>query len=135
MAVILDIIFALSEGIPELDGPVTGPRDDLSVVSAEADRKDVRIVANESTRGLAGVEVPETKSVIPGCGEGELAIRRDDDIRYEVVVSVQNTFWKAVRILVTGQLPNDDSLVCVRCGLSRRVTVRVVKKVNTTGCS
>lgn len=41
MAIILDIILALSEGIPELDGPVTGPRDDLSVVSAEADGKDV----------------------------------------------------------------------------------------------
>lgn len=41
MAVILDVIFALSEGIPELDGSVTGPRDDLSVIGAEADGKDI----------------------------------------------------------------------------------------------
>jgi hypothetical protein len=41
MAVILDIIFTLSEGIPELDSPVTGPRDDLSVISAKADGKNV----------------------------------------------------------------------------------------------
>lgn len=117
MAVILDIVLALSEGIPELDGPVTGPGDDLSVISTEADGKDVRIVADESTRCLACVQVPETKSVIPRCGEGELAIGRDDDIRDEVVVSVQNTFWIAIRSLVTGQLPDDDGLVCVRYGL------------------
>lgn len=73
--------------------------------------------------------------MIPGCGEGELAIRGDDDIRYEVIVSVQNALWVAIRILVAGQLPDDDSLVCVRYGPSRRVTVRVVKRINTAGCS
>lgn len=116
MAVILDVIFALSEGIPELDGSVTGPRDDLSVISAEADGKDVRRMADESTRCLPGVKVPKTKSVIPRCGEGELAIGGDDNIGDKMVVTVQNTFWIAVRILFTGQLPDDDSLVCVQYG-------------------
>ena len=49
-------------------------------------------MANESTCGFASVEVPETKSVIPRRGEGELAIGRDDDIRDKVVVPMQNTF-------------------------------------------
>jgi hypothetical protein len=92
-------------------------------------------VSDESTRGLAGVEIPETESVIPRCGEGKLAIGGDDDVRDEVVVSVQNAFWISVCILVTGQLPDNDSLVCVRYGLSKQATVRVVKKINTTGGS
>lgn len=92
-------------------------------------------MANESTRRLTGVKVPETKSVIPRCREGELAIGGDDDIRDEVIVSVQNTFWIAVRILVAGQLPDDDGLVCVRYGLSKRARVWVVKEINTTGGS
>ena len=36
MALLLDIVFALSESIPQLDGPVTRTRDDLSVIRAEA---------------------------------------------------------------------------------------------------
>lgn len=88
MTVILDIVFALPEGIPELDSLVTGPGDDLSVISAEADGKDIRSVADESTRSLAGIEIPETKSVVPGCGKGKLTVGGDDDIRDEVVVSV-----------------------------------------------
>lgn len=59
-------------------------------------------MADESTRRLAGVKVPETKGVIPRCREGELAIGGDDDIGDEVVVSVQDTFWIAVRILIAG---------------------------------
>ena len=77
-------------------------------------------MSNESTRCLTSVEVPETEGVIPRCGEGELAIGGDDDIGDEVVVTVQNTFRKAVRVLVTGQLPDDDGLVC---GPSRRATM------------
>lgn len=92
-------------------------------------------MADESTRGLTGVKVPETESVVPRRGQGELAIGGDDDVRDEVVVSVQNAFWIAVCILVTGQLPDDDSLVCVRYGLSKQATVRAVKKINTAGGS
>lgn len=77
-------------------------------------------MADESTRGLAGVKVPEAKGVIPRSGKGELAIGGDDDIRDKVVVSVQDTFWISVCILVTGQLPDDDSLVCVRYLQSKR---------------
>lgn len=114
MAIILDIILALSKGIPELDGPVAGPGDDLPIIGTEADGKDVRSMADETTRGLAVVQVPETESMIPRSREGKLAIGGDDDVRYEVVVSVQDTFWIAVRVLVTGQLPDDYGLVCTR---------------------
>lgn len=74
MSLVLDIVLALSEGIPQLDGLVTGTRDDLSVVCAETDREDIGSVTNETTRGQSGVEVPETKCVIPRRRQGELTI-------------------------------------------------------------
>jgi len=50
--------------------------------------------------------------VIPRSGKSELAIRRDNDVGNEVVVSVKNAFWVTERVLVSGQLPDDDGFVC-----------------------
>lgn len=111
MTVLLDIVFALSESIPKLDSLVTGARDNLPVISAEADREDIRGVADESTGGKAGVQVPETESVVPGRREGELAIRRDDNIGDKVVVAVENSLGVAIRVLIAGQLPDDDGFI------------------------
>jgi hypothetical protein len=57
--------FAVSEGIPEFNGLVPAATDYLSVVGGERDGEDIVGVADESTGGFAGVEVPETKSFIP----------------------------------------------------------------------
>lgn len=65
MSIILDVVFALSEGIPELDCPVARSRDNLPVVCTEADGKDVRGVANEATCREASVEVPQPQCVVP----------------------------------------------------------------------
>lgn len=111
MAILLDIVLALAEGVPELDGLVTRARDDLPVVGAEADGEDIGGVADEAAGGGTGVQVPETESVVPGSGESELAVRGDNNVRDEVVVAVEDTLGVTVRILVAGQLPNDDSLV------------------------
>ena len=61
---------------------------------------------------LAGVQVPEAEGMVPRSGESELAVRGDNDIGNEVVVSVKNTFWVTKRVLIPGQLPDDDSFVC-----------------------
>ena len=66
MAIILDVILALSEGIPELDGSIARAGDNLSVVRAEAHRQHVGGVTNKAARGCTGVQIPETESVIPG---------------------------------------------------------------------
>lgn len=65
VAIILDVVFALAQGVPELDRPVARARNNLTVVRREADGEDIRGVADETTSRHAGVEVPETKSVIP----------------------------------------------------------------------
>ena len=80
MTVLLNVVFALSESIPKFDGSVTGAGNDLPVISTEADREDIRGVADKSTGGETGVQVPETEGVIPGRREGELAIRRNDHV-------------------------------------------------------
>lgn len=111
VAILLDIVLAFSKGVPELDCPVTRARDNLSVVSTEADGKDIRGVADETAGGETGVEVPEAEGVVPRRGKSELAVGRDDNVGYEVVVSVKDTLGVTILVFVTSQLPDDDSLV------------------------
>ena len=111
VAILLDIVLAFSKGVPELDCPVTRARDNLSVVSAEADGKDIRGVADETAGSETGVEVPEAEGVVPRRGKSELAVGRDDNVGYEVVVSVKDTLGVTILVFVTSQLPDDDSLV------------------------
>ena len=58
MTILLDVELAFSQGVPELDGPVSRTRDDLSVVGREGDGQDVGSVTNESSSGETSVEVP-----------------------------------------------------------------------------
>jgi hypothetical protein len=97
VTVLLDVELALSEGVPELDGAVSGSRDDLTVVGREGDREDVRGVSNEATGGESGVEVPETEGLVPRGGKSELTVRGDNDVGDEVVVSVEDTLGVSER--------------------------------------
>ena len=120
VAVILDVVFALAEGVPELDRPVARARDDLPVVSREADGEDIGGVADEAAGRVASVEVPQAECVVPRGGERELAVGGDDDVRDEVVVAVEDALRVAVLILVTGELPDDDRLVYATDTISAR---------------
>jgi len=65
MALLLDIVFALSESIPQLDGPVTRTRDDLSVIRAEANGQNIGGMSNKATGGQSSVKIPKTKGMVP----------------------------------------------------------------------
>lgn len=80
VSLVLDIVLALSQGVPELDGLVARSRNDLSVVCAEADRQDVRCVANKAAGSGASVEIPKTKGVVPRGRQSELSIGGDDNV-------------------------------------------------------
>lgn len=114
VSIVLDIVFAFTQSVPEFDGPVTRTRDDLPVISAEADGKDIGGVADETASGGASVKVPEAESVVPGRRQSELAIRRDDNVRDEVVMSVEDALGVSVGVLVASQLPDDNGLVYQR---------------------
>jgi len=111
MTFIFDVAFALSESIPEFDCPITGTRDNPSVVSAKANGEDIGSVSNKTTGRGTGVQVPQTEGMVPGRGQCKLTIRRDDNVRNEMVVAGKNSFWVSVGIFVTGQLPNNNRLV------------------------
>src|SRR5260370_22796788 len=58
------------------------------------------------------MQVRETKSVIRGCREGVHDIRGDDNVGYEVIMAVKNSFWRAVAtLLVPLEIPEDNGLV------------------------
>lgn len=59
-------------------------------------------MAHEAAGGCASVEVPQAEGVVPGRGEGELAVGRDDDVRDKVVVAVEDSFRVAERIIIAG---------------------------------
>ena len=100
--IFLDVKFTFTECVPKLDRSVTRAGDDLPVVSAEADRQNVRGVPDEFSGRLAGVQVPETESMIPRSGESKLAIGRDNDVGNEVIMSMKDAFWVTERVLISG---------------------------------
>lgn len=70
MALVGDGVFAVTEGVPELDGAVARPGNDLTVVGGEGDGEDVVGVADEAAGGYTSGELPEAEGLVPGGGEG-----------------------------------------------------------------
>jgi hypothetical protein len=68
-------------------------------------------VANKSTGCDTSVEVPKTESVVPRGRESELAVRGDDDVRDEMIMSTKDTLWISIRILVASEMPDDNCLI------------------------
>jgi hypothetical protein len=129
-----DVELAFTQSVPQLDGSVSGSGDDLSVVSGEGDAKgrvdgllvqDISItidviysrqnitgVTDESSSGFTSVQVPQSQSLVPRSGQGELTVGRDDNVGDEVVVTVQDLLGVTVFAVFSGELPDDDLLVC-----------------------
>lgn len=87
----IDRVLALSQGVPELDRLVARAGNDLTVVSREGDRENILGMADETTSGNALVKIPQADGGVPGSRQGELTIRRQDDVLDKVVVSLQGT--------------------------------------------
>jgi hypothetical protein len=111
VAVFLDVVLALAEGIPELDRAITRTRDDLTIVRAEAYGEHVGGVTDKAAGGETSVKVPETKGMVPRRRECELAVRGDDNVGHEVVMTLEDPLGVAVRVLVARELPYNDRLV------------------------
>jgi len=111
VAALVDGVLALTKGVPELDGLVTGARNNLSVVKGEGNGKNVLGVSDEATGGVAGVKVPKAKGAVPGAGEAELAIGGNDHILNEVGVAGEGAAGEAVVGALTGEGPDNDALV------------------------
>ena len=110
VAILGDGVFAVTDGVPDLDSQVTRAWDDLSVVRRESNGEHVLGVSNESARAVAGLDLPQTEGGIPWAGQGEVSIRGDHDVRNEVVVASEGTLGEAVVAVLTGKSPADDGL-------------------------
>mmetsp|Transcript_11618 Transcript_11618/g.20915 ORF Transcript_11618/g.20915 Transcript_11618/m.20915 type:complete len:242 (-) Transcript_11618:39-764(-) len=102
---------ALTEGVPDLKGLITGTRDDLTVVGRESNGKNILGVVNEAASGLAGLQVPKTKSAIPRSGKAEHAIGRADNVLNEVAVAMEGPLGNGVVLIALLNLPNHDALI------------------------
>lgn len=79
----------------------------------------------EATGGLAGGQIPQAQGLVPRAGQGVVAVRRQHNIADEVAVAVQALLSNAVVGLVTGQLPDDQGLVCSRWRKAESILVRI----------
>ena len=78
VALVGDGVLAVTEGVPQLDGAVAGSGDDLAVVGREGDGQNIVGVADKAAGGLAGRELPQAESLVPGGGKGVGTVRGDD---------------------------------------------------------
>lgn len=111
VALVGDGVLAVTEGVPQLDGAVTGTGDDLTVVGGEADGKNVVVVADEAAGGLAGGKLPEAEGLVPGRGQSVGTVGGDHTVGDDVRVTVEGALGVAVRGLITGKVPDDEGLV------------------------
>jgi hypothetical protein len=107
-----DVVLALTKSVPQLDALVTGSRDNLTVVRGERDGQNIVGVSDETASGGASVQVPETKGLVPGSGQSELAVGRDNNILNKMVVASESLTGNTVAGLISGKVPDNNALVC-----------------------
>jgi hypothetical protein len=107
VALVGDGVLAVTEGVPQLDGAVTGAGNDLTVVGGEGDGEDIVGVADEATGGLTGRELPQSESLVPGGGKSVSTVGRDHTVGDDVRVSVERALGVTVALVVTGEVPDD----------------------------
>ena len=129
MALVGDGVFAVTEGVPELDCPVARTGNDLAVVGGEGDGENIVGVADEAARSSTAGELPQAESLVPGGGESVGTVGGDDlftismtlytssfqictyTVRDDVGVSVETAFGVTVRLVIAGEVPDDQGLV------------------------
>ena len=70
--------FAVTKSVPQLDGAIAGSGNDLSVVGGEGDGQNIVGVANKSSGGGTGGELPEAESLVPRGGKSIGTVGRDN---------------------------------------------------------
>jgi hypothetical protein len=84
----------------------------LTVVRGERDGQNIVGVSDETASGGASVQVPETKGLVPGSGQSELAVGRDNNILNKMVVASESLTGNTVAGLISGKVPDNNALVC-----------------------
>ena len=91
VALLVQSVLALAQGVPQLDGAVATSREDQTVVGAHAHGEHVLGVSGHGLDRNTGLNVPETDGAIPGGSEGVEAVEGEADILNDVGVSLQRS--------------------------------------------
>lgn len=78
MSLVGDGVLAVSQGVPQLDGPITRARNDLPVVCGKGYGENIVGVSDESAGGDTGREFPQTKSLVPRSRKSVCTVRGND---------------------------------------------------------
>jgi len=108
---LINSVFALSDGVPELDGLITGSRHNLTVVHREGNGQDILGVSQEATSCGSCVHIPKTKSSIPGSRQAELSIRGNHNVLDKVRVTTKGPAGISILSFLAGQVPDNNSLI------------------------
>ena len=114
MSLLLDSVFALGQGIPQLDGFISGSTDNLTIIGGESNAQDIVAVILETAGGTSGGQVPQSQILIPRSGQGKVAVRGKDDIRNKVTMTMKALLGDSIVLFITSQLPNDEGFVTGR---------------------
>ena len=64
-------------------------------------------MADECAGCVAGRELPQAESLVPGRGEGVSTIGGDHAVGDDVRVTVERTLWVSIGCIIAGQVPDD----------------------------
>jgi hypothetical protein len=117
-------VLAFTNGVPDTDGAVAAGRNNLTVVRRERNREDITRVANKAADSLAVGKIPQTKSLIPRGRDGIRTVLRDSNILDNVRVALERAERDTIGSLITGKVPDDQSLVTRTRNENLRVTSR-----------
>lgn len=113
MALLLDRVLALSQGVPQLDGLVPGAADDLTVVGGKGHAHDIASMVLEPPGGAASRQIPQTEVLVPRSGQSKVAVGGENDVGDEVTMSVETLLGNSV-LIIAGDLPHNQSFVSGR---------------------
>ena len=111
MTLLLDGVLALGKSVPQLDGLVARSRNNLTIVSAESNAQDVLGVIFKTASGLTGSQVPQAEGLVPGAGESKVSIRRQNDVRDEMSVTLESLLRHTIVLVIASKLPDNEGLV------------------------
>ena len=68
-------------------------------------------MADKGSSGVAGDQLPQSESLVPGGGEGVGTVGGDNAVGDDVGVAVQGSLGIAVCLFVPSEVPDDEGLV------------------------
>lgn len=101
----------VTKSVPDLDGLVSGSRNELSDSTRDGDGHDITVVAVESGDTFTVRDLPQSQGLIPGTRKSVSSIWGQLTVLDNVGVTSQGLLGDTVLVFVSGQLPDDQGLV------------------------